>query len=114
MPHDVRSARFWEVVKGILLLLLCNAIAAFIVFIPISFALFYIVTGNMQSGDGEGVLLAIIWVCAVASFWAWQLLYVIPLIIWLKRRGNIGMMQGVIGSAVITALWSGAYCLTLV
>ncbi|MEQ9235604.1 MAG: hypothetical protein RIG66_16145 [Coleofasciculus sp. E2-BRE-01] len=38
------------------------------------------------------------------GFLFWQLLYVIPLIIWLKHRRKMGMMKGVIIGAVLTAL----------
>ncbi len=36
-----------------------------------------------------------------------QLIYVIPVIIWLKRRQQIVLMKGVIVGAVITALLNG-------
>ncbi len=42
------------------------------------------------------------------GFLFWQLLYVIPLTIWLKRWGKVGMMKGVIMGAVLTALVNGA------
>ncbi len=37
----------------------------------------------------------------------YQLLYVVPAIIWLKREQRWGLMKGVIIGAVITALLSG-------
>lgn len=49
-----------------------------------------------------------IWVLGAMGFLFWQLLYVIPLTIWLKRRGKVGMMKGVIMGAVLTALVNGA------
>lgn len=36
-----------------------------------------------------------------------QLIYVIPVIVWLKRRQKIALMKGVIIGAVITALLNG-------
>jgi hypothetical protein len=36
-----------------------------------------------------------------------QLFYVIPLTIWLSRRGKNGMMKGVMIGAVLTALFNG-------
>jgi len=42
-----------------------------------------------------------------------QLLYVIPLSLWLKRQGKVGMMKGVIIGAVITALLHGACFLAI-
>lgn len=47
------------------------------------------------------------------GFLFWQLLYVIPLTIWLKRRGKVGMMKGVITGAVLTALVNGACYLSM-
>jgi hypothetical protein len=37
----------------------------------------------------------------------YQLLYVLPAIIWLKRQQRWGLMKGIIIGAVITALLSG-------
>lgn len=37
-----------------------------------------------------------------------QLIYVIPLVLWLKRQQRWGLMKGVIISAVLTALLNGA------
>ncbi len=48
------------------------------------------------------------WVLGAMGFLFWQLLYVIPLTIWLKRRGKVGMMKGVIMGSVLTALVNGA------
>ncbi len=47
------------------------------------------------------------------GFLFWQLLYVLPLTIWLKRRGKIGMMKGGSIGAVITALLNGACYLAI-
>jgi Na+/proline symporter len=41
------------------------------------------------------------------GFFLWQLLYVIPVTLWLKRRRQYGLMKGVIIGAVITALLNG-------
>jgi Na+/proline symporter len=57
---------------------------------------------------GGGYAIFAIWIYGFMGFFLVQLLYVIPLILWLKRRGRIGMMQGVIGMAVVTALLNGA------
>ncbi|MBD1905472.1 hypothetical protein NDI37_19775 [Funiculus sociatus GB2-A5] len=42
-----------------------------------------------------------------------QILYVIPLVFWLKRQQRWGLMKGVIISAVITALLNGGCFLLL-
>lgn len=41
------------------------------------------------------------------GFFLWQLLYVIPVTLWLKRRRQYGLMKGVIIGAVISALLNG-------
>jgi len=50
----------------------------------------------------------ILWMYGIGGFLFWQLIYVLPVSLWLKRRGNQGMMKGVIIGAVITALLNGA------
>ncbi len=43
-----------------------------------------------------------------------QLIYVIPLVLWLKKRERWGLMKGVIIGAVITALLNGGCWLFLI
>lgn len=45
---------------------------------------------------------------AVLGIGLFQLLYVIPVVIWLNRKRKWGLMKGVIIGAVITALLNGA------
>ncbi len=54
-----------------------------------------------------------IWIGGAAGFFLLQLLYVIPLSLWLRRRQYLGMMKGVIIGAVITALLNGG-CFLLI
>lgn len=54
-----------------------------------------------------------IWIIGSWGFFLWQMLYVIPLCIWLKRQQRLAMMKGVIIGAVITALLNGT-CFLLV
>jgi uncharacterized BrkB/YihY/UPF0761 family membrane protein len=49
-----------------------------------------------------------VWIVGVAGFFVWQMLYVIPLCIWLRRQQRLAMMKGVIIGAVITALLNGS------
>jgi hypothetical protein len=49
----------------------------------------------------------VVWIYAAYGFFLIQLLYVIPITLWLRRRQRIGMMKGVIIGAVITALLNG-------
>ena len=48
-----------------------------------------------------------VWFYGAIGFFIWQLIYVLPMVIWLRRRRNLGMMKGVIIGAVVTALFNG-------
>ncbi|OUL24708.1 MULTISPECIES: hypothetical protein [unclassified Nostoc] len=54
-----------------------------------------------------------IWIIGAWGFFIWQMLYVIPLCIWLRRQQRLAMMKGVIIGAVITALLNGTCFLLL-
>lgn len=54
-----------------------------------------------------------IWLVGAWGFFIWQLLYVIPVCIWLRRQQRLEMMKGVIIGAVITALLNGS-CFLLI
>lgn len=93
-----------EIVKGMLLLLGCHAIAGALIFL----------LGLLLAVIGIGdYAFAIPWVIGAAGFLFWQLLYVIPLTIVLRRRGHIAMSKGVIIAAVLTALVNGACFVTM-
>jgi len=85
---------FVQVILGILILLGLNALS-----IGISLAIV-----------SSGVYVAGIYALAIAIS---QLLYVVPLCIWLKRKNRMSMMKGVIIGAVITALLNGGCYLLL-
>ncbi len=88
-----------EIVKGMLLLLGCHAIAGALIF----------GLGFLVAALGVGGYAFIYpWAIGAAGFLFWQLLYVIPLILTLRRRGRIAMAKGVIIAAVLTALVNGA------
>ncbi|MBD2231643.1 hypothetical protein [Phormidium tenue] len=88
-----------EIVKGMLLLLGCHAVAGALIFL----------LGLLVAVAGVGdYAFAVPWVIGAAGFLFWQLLYVIPLVITLRRRGYIAMAKGVIITAVLTALVNGA------
>ncbi|MBD1875906.1 hypothetical protein H6F75_20705 [Nodosilinea sp. FACHB-131] len=88
-----------EIVKGMLLLLGCHAVAGALIFL----------LGLLLAVIGIGdYAFAIPWVIGAAGFFFWQLLYVIPLVITLRRRGRPAMAKGVIMAAVLTALVNGA------
>jgi hypothetical protein len=86
-----------ETLKGFLLLLLFHLCAGVIIFL----------LGWLSSPIGNYTIL-FVWIIGAIGFFFWQLLYVIPLIIWLKRRRKMGMMKGVIIGAVLTALLNGS------
>jgi hypothetical protein len=87
-----------QILYGILLLLGCHILAVTLIFL----------LGVLVAVLGGGYAIFAVWIYGFMGFFLVQLLYVIPLILWLKRRGRIGMMQGVIGMAVVTALLNGA------
>lgn len=87
-----------NLLKGVLLLIGCHALACLLIF----------VVGFVIGSIIGGYSVLVIWFGGALGLCLWQLLYVIPLTIWLKRRGKIDMMNGVIIGAVLTALVSGA------
>ncbi|WP_017297016.1 hypothetical protein [Nodosilinea nodulosa] len=87
-----------EIVKGMLLLLGCHAIAAAVIF-----GLGFLVALVGQGGYG----FVMVWLVGGVGFLFWQLLYAIPLILRLRRRGHMAMAKGVIIAAVLTALVNG-------
>lgn len=99
MTHSDPNNETLEIVKGMLLLLGCHAIAG-VVILGLGFAIAAI------AGGGYTFLYA--WIIGTAGFLFWQLLYVIPLILVLRRRGNVAMAKGVVIAAVLTALVNGA------
>lgn len=54
-----------------------------------------------------------IWIIGAWGFFIWQMLYVIPLCIWLRRQQRVAMMKGVIIGALITGLLNGTCFLLL-
>ncbi len=104
MTENTEPNEPFEIVKGLLLLLGCHILA--IIFI---FLLSLVIAPMLQ---GSYAILGV-WLIGAMGFLFWQLLYVLPLTIWLKRRGKIGMMKGVIIGAVITALLNGACYLVI-
>ncbi|MBN3905423.1 MAG: hypothetical protein HWQ35_02170 [Nostoc sp. NMS1] len=54
-------------------------------------------------------------VYGIYGFFLWQLIYVIPLCLWLKNKGKIYVMKGVIIAAIITFLvYFGCFLLVTV
>ncbi|MGG6265507.1 hypothetical protein ACQ4M3_05820 [Leptolyngbya sp. AN03gr2] len=94
MTRDSNSNDFAEILKGFGLLMLFHILAAIIIFV-----LGFIVGPLL--GDYNFFTF---WIFGIAGFLFWQLLYVIPILLQLKRRRKIGMMKGVIVGAAFTAL----------
>lgn len=93
----------FEIVKGLLLILGCHILAI----------AFIVILGFIVGSILQGYAIIGVWAVGAAGFFFWQLLYVLPLTIWLKRRGKISMMKGVIIGAVIAALVNGACYLSV-
>lgn len=92
---------FWEIVSGVLFLLGLHIAA-----IAILAVLAYIFLGL-------NAMLAQIFFFAIFGIGLFQLLYAIPLAIWLNRKRQSGRMKGVIICAVVTALLNGGCYLWL-
>jgi hypothetical protein len=102
MSRDSSSNEFIEILKGFFLLMGCHILSGIFIF-----ALGFVVgsfVGNYS--------FAVVWLVGSMGFLFWQLLYVIPIVFRLRRRGAIGMMKGVIVGAVLTALVNGVCFLT--
>ncbi|MFQ4139020.1 hypothetical protein PGN35_022170 [Nodosilinea sp. PGN35] len=98
-PEPTPPNEMLEIVKGMVLLLGCHAIAGALIF----------GLGFLVAGLGFGSYAFIYpWVIGAAGFLFWQLLYAIPLVLTLRRRGRRAMAKGVIIAAVLTALVNGA------
>jgi hypothetical protein len=91
------------IILGILMLFGMHILAAAAIF-----ALGWII--GMIYGNYTFIL---VWAVGGYGFLFWQLLYVIPLIIWLRRRQKLALMKGVIIAAVITALSNGGCSLLM-
>lgn len=94
---------FWGVTKGILLLFAIHVLALLAIY-ALSFVLQDIYGGYTALG---------VWFLGFGGFSIWQLLYVIPISIWLYRKRKRLMMKGVIIGAVITFLLNGGCFLLL-
>lgn len=97
------KSKEWRVIKGILLALIANILALLLILLSILLI-------HLNSGGYAYFVLGIV---GVGGFFIWQLLYLIPLCIWLKRKGKLLIMKGVVIGAVITALITGGYVLYL-
>ncbi len=88
-----------EIVKGMALLLGCHIVAGVLI----------LLLGMVVAVVGIGNYFFIYpWVIGAAGFLFWQLIYVIPLVITLRRRRLVAMSKGVIIAAVLTAMVNGA------
>ncbi|MEM9006368.1 MAG: hypothetical protein AAGE59_22930 [Cyanobacteria bacterium P01_F01_bin.86] len=86
-----------SIIQGFLLLIFLHFIAGMIIF----------ALGFIAGTIWQNYIFLGIWVFGALGLFLWQLLYVLPLILWLKRRGKIGMVKGVLIGAVFTALVNG-------
>jgi hypothetical protein len=86
-----------NVLSGFLMLLGLHIVAAILILI-----IAYII-GNSRDRSGYNLSLSII-IYGIYGFFLWQLIYVIPLCLWLRNKGKIPAMRGVIIGAIITFL----------
>jgi len=97
-----------KIVAGIILLLILNAIA-----ITIWFILGRIIYESSLGQTPLGRVLNKILTAAILGISRSQLLYAIPLGLWLKSQEKIALLKGAIVGAVITALLNGGCYLLL-
>lgn len=101
----------WDkIALGIAIIVGVNGLAFCFGFIIVA-----VILGNPYSTQNtQRMVLGNIIEYAIAGFGMSQLLYVVPLCIWLKRKNRVSMMKGVIIGAVITALVNGACYLPVI
>jgi len=104
MSRDTQPNELLEIIKGFFLLFLVHFLVG--AGLTVLGTVINVVFGN--SSFPTVLMIGALFYCGLS-----QLLYVIPLTIWLKRRGKIGMMKGVIIAAVLTALLNGGCFLLL-
>lgn len=97
MTPEPRPNQLLGIILG-LLLLLGGHIAAII---------FFFLLGVLVSVAGGGYAGIAIWAVGALFLFLWQLFYVIPLVWWLRRRRNWGLLKGVLMGAVLTGLVNG-------
>ncbi len=91
-------------ILGVFLLFGCHA----------ALLIFFFLLGMVVSVAGGGYLGIGIWIIGAIFLFLWQLLYVIPLVWWFRRRRYWGLMKGVIMGAVLTALLNGTCYFSLI
>jgi len=94
MSRDPEPNEIPSIGVGFLLLLFCHVLAIVAIF-------------GLASIVGNNAAFSVL-IIGIAGLLFWQLLYVIPLTLWLKNQRKFGMMKGVIIGAVLTALLNGA------
>jgi hypothetical protein len=97
MSNNTEPNERTEIANGLCLLMILHFVAFLIIF-----RLSELVSSTQGNDKGLSFVIT-----GIAGFLFWQLLYVIPLIIWLRRRGKVAMMKGVVIGAVLTALANG-------
>lgn len=97
MSRETQPDSLREVINGIALLILCHMVAGVLIY----------ALGMAVGMKADIYTVLAIWVYGAAGFFLWQLIYVLPLIFWLRRRGRTGMIKGLIIGAVLTALVNG-------
>ncbi|MEO0538246.1 MAG: hypothetical protein AAF215_30845 [Cyanobacteria bacterium P01_A01_bin.123] len=97
------------IIAGALLTFACHLIAWVLVslILTAAAALFSILPGGSDAFSGILGSFPIVGFAAFFGVGVFQLLYVVPLIIYLIRKRNFALMKGVIVGAVLTALVNG-------
>lgn len=91
----IRRNEWLGIILGFLLLMGCHLLAGALVF-GLSFPISALIN--------EPYAILMVWAWATTTLFLWQLIYVLPLVFWLRRRRKIAMMKGVILGAILTGL----------
>ncbi|MBW4667753.1 MAG: hypothetical protein KME60_10015 [Cyanomargarita calcarea GSE-NOS-MK-12-04C] len=81
-----------------------NIISGFFLLLLFHLAAVILILGIAALTQSSYNLSLSIIVYGIYGFSLWQLIYVIPLSLWLKNKGKISVMKGVITAAIITFL----------
>lgn len=93
-----------DVLAGIVLVGLCH-----VAFAALIYVLAWLWVGVLNYYPVQNIVLWMLFAISLS-----QLLYVVPLVLWLRRRRRLELAKGVVIGAVITALLNGSCYLIVV
>jgi uncharacterized protein (DUF697 family) len=106
LPNNHNPRHEWlTIFGGALFIIVCNLIISIFAANTV-YSLLYKLFGNrLNRGDTQGFTSAFL---AVSCVWIYQIIYVLPLVLFWRYQRQFAMMKGVIIGSVITALIAGS------